>query len=177
MRRVIGLSGALLTLGVLTVAPARAQDQGDAPNWRDGAVWQTEVDLAREALREMEAELVALELDEWKDRSVAWIEISSASEGGEEYLAIPSSWHVGGLDAGRKVEVELESEYDPEPKWQLRYGKKQPRSLTLVLTDEQGTRVDCSLATLMKESSSGHLGVFVHTESTTVHCVPRPTAG
>lgn len=177
MRRVIGRAGYLLAVAALAVAPARAQDQGDAPNWRDGAVWQTEVDLAREALREMEAELVALELEEWKDRSVAWIEISSASDGGEEYLAVPASWHVGGLDAGRKVEVELESEYDPEPKWELRYGKKQPRSLTLVLTDEQDTRVDCALADLMKESPSGYLGIFVHTESSTVHCVPRPAAG
>lgn len=177
MRRLIGGVAALLAWTALTAVPARGQDQGNAPNWRDGAVWQSEIDLAKEVLREMEAELSGLDLDAWKDRSVAWIEIAAAADGGAEYLAVPSSWHVGGLDAGRKVEVELESEYDPEPKWQLRYDKKRPRSVTLVLTDEQATRVDCSLVELVEGAATGHLGVFVHAESNTVHCVPRPAAG
>jgi hypothetical protein len=125
----------------------------------------------------MEAELSGLDIDSWKERSVAWIEVASSAEGQEEYLAVPSSWRVGGLDAGRKVEVELESEYDPEPKWQLHYGKKPPRSLTLVLTDQEATRVECSLGDLMGESEAGYLGVFIHPESATVHCVPRAVAG
>lgn len=172
MRRVI-VTGAVLALAALVAGPTRSQDQGNAPNFRNGAVWQTEIDLAKEAVRELQAEVDAMDLDEWKDRSVAWIEITPTAESDEEYLAVPASWHVGGLDAGRKVEVELESEYDPQPKWQLHYGKKQPRTLTLVLTDDEGTRVDCSLSDLMKQGDGGYLGVFVHTESATIHCIPR----
>lgn len=180
MRRTIGLATALLALGAVAAAPGRAQrdtGSGSDPNYSAGAVWQSEITLAREALLAMQTELDALEVEEWKERSVAWIEVAAAAEGTEEYLTVPASWHVGGLDAGKKVEVELESEYDPEPRWQVRYGKKPPRSLTLVLTDDQGTRVECSLADLMKQGPSGYLGVFVHEESSTVHCLPRAAAG
>ncbi len=153
-------AAAALTLGLGLAGTASAQggDPGPTPLGREGFMWQTDIDLAKEELAQFAAELEGVSLEEWKAGAAAWVEVSR--EEADPLIEVPSSFHVGSLDAER-AEVEIDDPYDPAPRWEIRYESKVPRDLTLVLSDTNSTRVTCPLRTTLESSPRAYLGVFV----------------
>lgn len=159
-----------LALGLASTAPAQVGggDAGPTPVGREGFMWQTEIDLAKEELAQFAADLERASLEEWKAGAAAWVEVSRAEA--EQLISVPSSFHVGSLDAER-AEVEVDDPYDPAPRWEIRYESKLPRELTLVLTDTDTTRVTCPLRTTLESSPRAYLGVFARGE--VIECFAR----
>ncbi len=156
------------TLMVLMTLPLWAQRPGDTGNvgvGREGAMWQTEIDIAKDELAEFEAELSRMAHEEWMEIALAWIEYGYSED---RRIDVEDSHRVALVDPGKKAEVE-ELTIDP-PTWGIAWGKKAPRSLKLVLTDTNRTAVECALAA-KKKMEAGYMGVFLRENS--VVCLPR----
>lgn len=157
-------------LAVLVLLPAVVRAQGGAdtptPLGRQGAFWDADMQIEKEQLAEFEAELAVLTLDEWREQAVAWADVATRLE--EREIDIPISFHVLDVDAGKRAEVEL----DPlDEGWYIAFGKKPPKDIDLILSDNNSTRVTCSLADV-PPLAEGIFGVFVL--ETRVLCYYRP---
>ena len=170
MKRIIGL---LAVVTVLFPVAAAAQDRGTTPIGRQGFAWQTDIRNDKEGMKRFETELAAIPLEEWKRRALAWVQLE---EGGAEgaTLLVEESHRVGGLEA-KKVEVRPRG--DTGDQWDLVVEKKTPKELTMVLTDQGATRVECPFRAAV-DGGAGHLGVFL--SDGVLLCLPRavePTVG
>ena len=166
VKRIAGLGFALVLILPLA-APAQVPDTGSGatPVGRDGYHWQTENRIEQERLEQFLTELAALSVDDWKAKSLAWVELRP--EGGSGALAVPASFHVGGLQAKKAEVAALES----EGSWSVTPAKKKlPDSLTLVLTDVNNTKVDCPLRAALADEAA-MLGVFL--DDGVLRCLPR----
>lgn len=158
---------ALAVSFVLVALPLSAQptrDPGETPLGARGFEWQTEQQLAKEALAQLEAKLEGLDEEGWKREALAWIAFDNTDSG---KMAVDDSFRVGDL-SGKKADIAL---IDDEPMiWEISYSKKLPKELQLTLTDQNKTEVQCDLGAASK-MSSGHLGVFMH--EGVLHCLSR----
>lgn len=162
-----------LTLALMTLVtlPLWAQGAGGNPGGgnvgmgRHGATWQTDIRNAKESLAKFEAELLRMSQEEWMKAALAWVEYGFSEE---NQLTVEDSKRVAMVDPGKKAEVE-ELTINP-PTWGIAWGKKAPRVLKLVLTDVNGTAVECPLAA-KKKMEAGYLGVFLGENG--VVCVPH----
>ncbi len=150
----------LLLMMTLAALPVLAQaggsrGSGSVPFGSRGYRWQTDIQLAKEELKEYESGLQRMGRDEWMAQALAWV---TYDYGTDKRLAVDESYRVAGLDPGKKAEIE-EGETDP-PTWNIAWGKRGPKSLELTLTDTEATKVDCSLGTAEK-LGKGYLGIFV----------------
>jgi hypothetical protein len=166
--KLVAQIAACLAVLVLLPAVVRAQGGADTPTplGRQGALWDSDMQIAKAQLAEFEAGLAALTLDEWREQAVAWAEVATRLE--EREIDIPVSFHVLNVDAGKRAEVEL----DPlDEGWYIAFGTKAPKEIDLILSDKSSTRVSCSLADL-PPLAEGLFGVFVL--ETRVFCYYRP---
>ncbi len=157
-----------LALGALIAGPALAQGNpgaGKTTMGRDGFLWQTDIDLAKEELKEFQAELDRMTEEEWMAAALAWVSFDYAEE---RQLMVDDSYRVDAVDPGKKAEVE-EITFDP-PTWGIAWSKKSPRKLVLTLTDDQSTEIDCALGAAEK-LRSGFMGIFLR--DNIVVCMPR----
>ena len=129
---------------------------GTVPLGSRGYRWQTDIQLAKEELREFEVGLQRMGRDEWMAEALAWVTYDYAEE---KRLAVDESYRVATVDPGKKAEVE-EGDTDP-PTWDIAWGKKAgPKEIELTLTDTDATRVGCKMATA-ERLGRGYLGIFV----------------
>jgi hypothetical protein len=165
VKRIAGLGFALLLILPLS-APAQGRGgSGPTPMGRAGFQWQTDQALEQEKLERLTTELAALSLEDWKGKALAWLELRPEGDAGA--IAVPASFHVGGLQA-KKAEV---AALDGEGSWSVTPGKKKlPDSITLVLTDVNSTKVDCPLRAAV-DGEAALLGVFL--DDGIVRCLPR----
>ncbi|MFQ5527855.1 MAG: hypothetical protein ACE5GX_16555 [Thermoanaerobaculia bacterium] len=162
----VTLALALMALMALPVlAQGNRGGSGNLGMGRQGAQWQTDIRNAKEEQAKLEAELLRLSEEEWMNKALAWVEYDFA---GENQLTVEDSRRVAMVDPGKKAEVE-ELTINP-PTWGIAWGRKPPRFLKLVLTDVNGTTVECPLAA-RKKMDAGFLGVFVGQNG--VLCVPH----
>lgn len=168
----VALAAAALPCAPIALAQGvGGADKGYTPMGRRGYEWQAEMELAKEELKRFEAQLAALSADEWRARSIAWLEF--AIEPSARRIQLPASFHVGEVDPGKRAEIEVTSEYDAlDPTWAIAYPKKAPRELRLVMTDEASTAVTCPIGEAVDRAVPGSLGIFVH--DTTLVCLFRP---
>lgn len=150
----------LLLILTLTALPVLAQagggrGSGSVPFGSRGYAWQTDIQLAKEELKEYETGLQRMGRDEWMAEVLAWVTYDYAED---KRLAVAESYRVADLDPGKKAEIEA-GETDP-PTWDIAWGKKGPKAVELVLTDTDSTRVNCPLATA-EQLGKGYIGVFV----------------
>lgn len=154
----------LITTALLVFAAASLAAQGGdrgsgaTPMGSRGFMWQTDIQLAKEALKELEAQLDRMPEEEWKSTSIAWFEIQVQE--GERRISVPQTFHVGDIDAGKRAEVERGGE-EWEPTFDIAYPKKLPKALEITMTDDDSTRVECPLGDAAK-GQRGLLGVFIH---------------
>ena len=127
-------------------------------------MWQTDIELAKEALKEYEVGLQRMNRDEWMEEALAWVAYGFA----ESRLLVDDSYRVAGVDPGKRAEVE-EGDTEP-PTWGIAWGKKKPKELDLILTDTDSTVVRCSMGAI-EQFESGYLGIFVR--EGVILCMPR----
>lgn len=165
-RRRIHVAAVVATLALLPGLPALAQEGFSAGTMgRAGYQWQTQQDLARERLEGLLAELEELSLEEWKERTLAWIELDGLAEG--EGTAIPASHRVASVEARRGTVQPLE---ESRGAWRIVYSRKPPKTLRLTMTDLDATEVKCPLRAALDEGAR-HLGVFF--VDSVLHCFHR----
>ena len=161
----------VLALMTFLTLPLWAQGGGGNPGsgnvgmGRRGAVWQTDIRNAKEELAKFEAELLRMGENEWKQTSMAWIAYDFSAQ---NQIRVEDSYRVAAVDPGKKAEVE-EITIDP-PTWGIAWGRKPPRTLKLVLTDINGTTVDCALPS-QKKLGGGYIGIFLREDS--IECLSR----
>lgn len=158
-----------LALALILVLPLAALGQnpgsGATPVGRDGYHWQTENRIEQERMEKFATELAALSVEDWKSKALAWIELRPEGDG--VALAVPASFHVGGLQA-KKAEV---AALEAEGSWTVTPAKKKlPDSITVVLTDVNSTKVECPLRAAVADDAA-LLGVFLN--DGVLQCMPR----
>lgn len=164
VKRIAGLGFALVLILPLA-ALAQNPGSGPTPVGRDGYHWQTENRIEQERLEQFLTELAALPLEDWKAKSLAWIELRPEGDSGA--LAVPASFHVGGLQV-KKAEI---AALEGDGSWSVTPAKKKlPDSMTLVLTDLKSTKVDCPLRAAVADEAA-LLGVFL--DDGVLRCLPR----
>lgn len=157
VRTCLILAAALLAVPPLLAQGGQDTGRGTVPLGREGAIWQTRQGLELEELKAFEAELEGLSEEEWKERAIAWLAFDVA-EGA--VMTVAESYHVAGLDAGKKATVAMTSDDEDFPEWEISFGKKKPNDLDVTMTDRESTRVACPLGETFR-LHVGHLGVFV----------------
>lgn len=141
---------------ILAATPA------DAQMGRQGFTWQTEIQLAREELAQLQADLDRLSREAWNKRSLAWlqVEIPGDAGSGDRRLRVSESWRVRDLLFKKKTKVRALDEGDAPSRWEVEFAGKPQRKLGVVMTDGDGTRVVCPLGEVLE--GGGALGVFRH---------------
>lgn len=153
----------VVTLALLFLLPVAAPAQEPQGIGRSGYGWQTNQALEAERLKTFLVSLKPLPLDEWKAKTLAWLEIRPDGEDGA--VAVPGSLHV------RRIEVK-NAEVEPiDPvSWRIAPAKKKlSRSMTVVLTDPDSTEVECPLRNVA--DGPDVLGIFLYQSA--IHCVAR----
>lgn len=159
----------LVSLTTLATAPLLAQGRGSGPTpiGRQGATWQHGLDQAEEREAQLMADLDRLSDEEWRQKALAWVRFETEGAKSSTF-SLPEAYRVGSVRA-TKADVAAQGPED-SPHWQINFGKKPPKSITLVLTDTGSTEVECKTAGAMA-ARTGHLGVFVHEGM--LFCLPR----
>ena len=89
---------------VATMAAAQGEGAGggtgDSGLGRMAYDWNADLDAEKERLAELEKELAALPIEEWKEKTLAWVEIAVDREA--RTIVAPEAFRVGGLEADRK---------------------------------------------------------------------------
>lgn len=165
MRRTVLQLASFVSLLVLVLPAVASAQRAPDTIGRDGYEWQTKQSLENEKLKQWTTELEALSLEEWKTKTIAWLELRPDGEGGS--LAVPASYHVGSLQV-KKAEV---GALDEEGAWTIVPPKRKlPREMIVVLTDQDSTQVECPLRSVA-DKGPGLLGVFLY--DGILRCLPR----
>lgn len=122
-----------------------------------GFSWQPEIRLAQEELAALQADLDRLSDEEWRQRSLAWLEVEAEAEG---RVVVSRSWRVADLFFKKKAQIRPLEPQPPTERWEIRFEAKPQRTMALEMTDVDRTRVACPLGKLL--AGGGALGVFQH---------------
>ncbi len=147
----------LSTLAVAASAQPGGRGGGSVPLGSKGYGWQTEQALAKEEAARFQLEIAELSDEEWKERALAWLRFETSDTG----MTLDDVFRVAGVDADARATTEP-AEYfrEDDPSWIVTYRKKTPKKLTLTLTDDAATTVQCAMPE--GEVPTGYFGIFLH---------------
>jgi len=130
--------------------------------------WQ---DRQQEATRALITELDSMSDDEWTEKALARMSFLSD----DNSLQLTEVTRISAAVGDKKATTERGEYYrEDSPAWIVRFNKKQPRKLTLTLTDDRKTEIDCAVDDMV-EHRQGYVGVFLHGDQ--LMCLTRPVAG
>ena len=144
--------------GAIVLAALLAAPVADAQVWgRRGFSWQPEIQLERDEMAKLEADLDRLSREEWRAEALAWLELEWPAP---DRLAVTESDRVAGLDFRKRVEIRVVGADELPSRWEVAFSRKPQRRMAVVMTDVDDTRVSCGLGELFP--GGGALGVFQH---------------
>lgn len=130
--------------------------------------WQ---DRQQEATKALIAELGTMSDEEWTEKALATMSFLS----GDNSLQLTEVTRISAAVGDKKATTERGEYYrENSPAWIVRFNKKPPRKLTLTLTDERSTEIDCVVDDMV-EHRQGYVGVFFHGGQ--LMCLTRPISG